>query len=238
MDNLETRICAGGCGRTFRCLSSSKMTRALGPFACERNCKNPIPFNPNEKPKTWGNQDQDFHARSSPENQSNQDNTESEVQMDSSTFEESGEPLMEQSSAKSLSDSEPDAPTTKTKFGPTRNAMSDERTTQTTVTSGTDGEKVNENDRTLSKESGNGTETPPEDSRNLPVLLSEERSDDKSLLTDSIKHMHGLMKSAGTEAPPNRKLEGIKCSIAAAREMTAMMKLKLEAHKFAKELTQ
>lgn len=34
--NMQTRICAGGCGKEFRVLSTSKQTRAIGD--CERRC--------------------------------------------------------------------------------------------------------------------------------------------------------------------------------------------------------
>jgi hypothetical protein len=38
---MQTRVCTGGCGKEFKCLASSKQTRAFGD--CETRCKQEVP---------------------------------------------------------------------------------------------------------------------------------------------------------------------------------------------------
>lgn len=129
---------------------------------------------------------------------------------------------------------------------PERNIMSDTRKNSTKhgwtedaarekerERSGENGMRETEKPTLLRKKNVDGRETQLEDFLIPKLPLEGEISQPKSLLDDSIYHLHGLMKSVGKEIPKDRVMTvpmiSAQCNL--AKNLRDMMKLKLEVYK-------
>ena len=257
---METRECVGGCGLTFRCLTTSRQERARSDGNCSHLCKKEIegidPRNPFQKAKVHPD------ARFSPRSLEKRRRLESERMVSSSTA---------GPGAESPPSSNEEKPVEKGTVGGTGTILNFEKETSrenehsavantksngAKLTTRSISEKLitDEQSERVQQESShekNGESGMQRTEKDIvktnviengnaiqlqafiaPSLNTKgEKFQPKNFLDDTIVQLHGLMNSVVEDVPATKKLEAAKVKLTAARELRETMKLKLEIYR-------